>query len=255
MRGRSQGSDPRDSTAEGSWLAPLAALAVGALCVLFLVAARSTSAPSGQSVPGINTQHLRERVDQEALFAIHWQQMIENLCKDPVLQAEGIGADCRNGTITFGDDLFDEDETTQLTEEGIRKLHYAIDGLLRNLRAHPDVWERVESIELRGHADPRARRDPYVTNMRVSQQRPLAIMFYLISDWALSERDREDLERLMILSAASYSRPPESCPERNNECYSFWRRVEITPRLRGAQIVDEHRRFNQDLSRIIREPS
>ncbi|MAJ59079.1 MAG: hypothetical protein CBC48_03255 [bacterium TMED88] len=255
MRGRPRGSDPRRPTEEGSWLAPLAALAVGALCLLFLFAARSTPAPANQSAPDINAERLRERVDEEALFAVHWQQMTGNLCSDPVLQAEGIAADCRTGTITFGDDLFDEDEATQLTEEGIRKLHYAIDGLLRNLRAHPDVWERIESIELRGHADPRARRDPYVTNMRVSQQRPLAIMFYLISDWALSERDRDDLERLMILSAASYSRPPESCPDRNNECYSFWRRVEITPRLRGAQIVDEHRRFNQELSRIAGEPS
>ncbi|MCH2185378.1 hypothetical protein MK280_05850 [Myxococcota bacterium] len=254
MRGRPRGSDPLRSATEGSWLAPLAVLAVGVLCLLFLLAARSTSPPD-QRAPEVGAQRLRDRVDEEARFPVHWQQMIENLCSDPVLQAEGIAADCRTGTITFGDDLFDDDETTQLTEEGIRKLHYAIDGLLRNLRAHPDVWERIESIELRGHADPRARRDPYVTNMRVSQQRPLAVMFYLISDWALSERDREDLERLMVLSAASYSRPPESCPERNNECYSFWRRVEITPRLRGAQIVEEHRRFNQELSRLAEDPA
>ena len=245
----------RRSGAEGSLLAPLAALGVGGLCVLLLVAARSSPGLPDVTATQVDSERLRERIAEEARFPTHWQEMIENLCSDPVLQAEGIAADCQTGTITFGDDLFDEDETTQLTEEGIRKLHYAIDGLLRNLRAHPDVWDRIESIELRGHADPRARRDPYVTNMRVSQQRPLAIMFYLISDWALSERDRGDLERLMILSAASHSRPPETCPERNNECYAFWRRVEITPRLRGARIVDENRAFSQELSRLAQDPS
>ena len=240
---------------EGSFLAPLAVLGIALLGVFLLVAARSNSIHPQPSEAGLDPEKFRSAVDRAALFPDHWQEVMGNLCGDPALQAEGIAADCSNGTITFGDHLFDQDETTQLTEEGIRKLHYAIDALLRNLRTHPDVWERLESIELRGHADPRARRDPYVTNMRVSQQRPLAVMFYLISDWALSERDRRDLERLMVLSAASHSRPPASCPERTSECYPFWRRVEITPRLKGALIVDERQNLTNELIRMTPDPS
>jgi hypothetical protein len=76
-------------------------------------------------------------------------------------------------------------------------------------------------------------------------------MFYLISDWALSERDRRDLERLLVLSAASHSRPPAACPERTNDCYPFWRRVEITPRLRDAELADELARFTDDLEALV----
>jgi len=231
-------------------LGPIAYLLAGVLCVVVFVAAlpRERTAPVAEEGPG---PALRERIAQEAKFPMQWRAALEALCGDPVLQAEGIAADCATGTITFGDDLFEDAGPVQLTEEGIRKLHHAIRVLLFTLRVHEDVWARLDAIELRGHADPRAMRDPYVTNMRVSQHRPMAIMFYLISDWALSERDRRDLERLLVLSAASHSRPPEACPERTSACYPFWRRVEITPRLRDAELADELARFTDDLDALV----
>ena len=127
--------------------------------------------------------------------------------------------------------------------------------MLRRLRAHPIAWKHLESIELRGHADPRALRDPYVTNMRVSQKRPMAIMFYLISDWGLSDRDRTDLQRLLVLSAASYSRPPKSCPEPSRECYPYWRRVEIIPHMSEVDLRTRMDGFIRQLQELVPEAS
>lgn len=252
MRHRKGRADRSEGGAD-VW-APLAYLLAGLLAVVLFVAAlpqQPATSPEDES----QITRLKEVVMQQAEQHATWQSTLAELCGDTLLQAEGIAPDCASGTITFGDDLFDEDEGTQLTEEGIRKLHVAIDTMLTQLRAHPVVWQHLESIELRGHADPRARRDPYVTNMRVSQQRPMAIMFYLISDWGLSERDRSDLQRLLVLSAASYSRPPRSCPERSRECYPFWRRVEITPRFSEVDLRTSVNGFLRQLQELVPEAS
>ena len=74
-------------------------------------------------------------------------------------------------------------------------------------------------------------RDPYITNLVGSQQRPLGVLLFLVGPDGLSQLDRDDLQRLAIVSAASFSRPPESCPEQSRECYPEWRRVEIRPIL------------------------
>jgi outer membrane protein OmpA-like peptidoglycan-associated protein len=223
---------------EGQIWAPIAVLLTGILCVIVFVAAlpRDADEPA-PAVPDVSTP--TEQVAGPSLLSAQWNDTLATLCQDPALQADGIALDCETGTITFGDALFDTAATVQLTEEGIRKLHEAVASMLRSLRTHDEVWRQIESIEVRGHADPRALRDPYLTNMRISQERPMAIMFYLIADWGLSERDRHDLEQLMILSAASHSRPPSTCPEPTSECFPFWRRVEITPRLRVPVIAGE----------------
>jgi len=102
---------------------------------------------------------------------------------------------------------------------------------LARLRRLPAIWESLEAIEIRGHTDPRAIRNPYATNMVGSQQRALAVLLFLVGPDGLPELDRIDLERLAMVSGASFSRPPASCPERNRECYAAWRRVEIRPVL------------------------
>jgi outer membrane protein OmpA-like peptidoglycan-associated protein len=224
---------------EGTFWGPVVYLLGALAAVLALIAAVPHEPPAASALPDSadTGETIRELLAEHGEFASQWRRAMNDFCSDPMLQAEGVAPDCASGTVTFGDELFDKASHEQLTEEGIRKLQLAIDAMLRSLRAQPLAWQGLESIELRGHADPRARRDPYVTNMQVSQKRPMSLMFYLISDWALSERDRADLERLLVLSAASFSRPPKSCPERTRECYPHWRRVEITPRMRDAQLM------------------
>lgn len=219
------------------WLAPIGYLAVGLAAVLLLVGALPRAGHVVPVPPRADGAEVRRLIEENEALGEAWRRSLDSLCNDERLQEEDIAPDCERGTITFGDHLFDDSQPVQLTEEGIQKLHVAIHAMLRSLRESELVWQNLESIELRGHADPTARRDPYLTNMRASQRRPMAIMFYLTSDWALGERDRRDLERLLVLSAASYSRPPETCPERTRECYPYWRRVEIIPRLRESAIL------------------
>jgi len=64
-------------------------------------------------------------------------------------------------------------------------------------------------------------------------------MIYLSSEWALSDRDRDDLQRLAVASSSSFSRPPETCPDRSRDCFPFWRRVEIIPHMRGDVLRDD----------------
>lgn len=254
MSRRPDRSRRTDEPGEALIWAPIAYLLAGLLCMLVFVAALPR-ADDAREAPLPVEANLRDRVDEPTSEPSLWSATLESICEDPALQSEGLAVDCETGTITFGDDLFDAASTVQLTEEGIRKLHLAIGSLLRSLRRHDAVWDRVEAIELRGHADPRALRDPYLTNMRISQERPMAIMYYLISDWGLSERDRRDLERLLILSAASHSRPPADCPEPTTECFPAWRRVEITPRLRVSEEADEMPRFRTGMESLLSEDS
>ncbi len=243
------------SDAEGLLWAPLAYLLAGILAVVLFIAALPQDAAPPRVEDDGRYEAIRRLLDDQGEPDLHWEEAISTLCNDAQLQAEGIAPDCLTGAITFGDELFDDSTASQLTEEGIRKLHLAIVAMLRSLRSHEAVWQDVESIELRGHADPRARRDPYVTNMRVSQRRPMSIMFYLISDWALSERDRADLQQLLVLSAASHSRPPKSCPDRTGECFPFWRRVEIVPRMKEAPLRRRMSSLVGALQRLLPEQS
>jgi outer membrane protein OmpA-like peptidoglycan-associated protein len=240
----------RDSAGAGDWLAPVAYLGAG-LAAVFLLIAALPAQPPDTSADEARDEALGELVDELAELPEEWRATMQTLCADPVLQAEGVAPDCRSGTIILGDDLFDGESSTQLNEEGIRKLHLAVGLMLRTLRNTQWVWPSLESIELRGHADPRAKREPYLTNMRVSQRRPMAVMLYLVSDWALAEHDRHDLERLLVLSAASHSRPPKSCPEMTNECYRYWRRVEITPHLRDASLAEAQATFGDQARSLL----
>ena len=235
MHGRARRQTESGGIGRTDFWAPIACLLAGIVAVGTLVAALP-HAPAEPTHDTRQLQSIRQQLAAPAELVGQWRAALASLCQDAILQAEGLAADCLTGAIRFGDELFDAEDTVQLGEEGIRKLHLAIVRLLASLRAHPVVWQNLESIELRGHADPRARRDPYVTNMRISQQRPMSIMLYLISDWGLSEQDRSDLQHLLVLSAASYSRPPKSCPDRSRECYPHWRRVEIIPRLRTTAL-------------------
>ena len=96
---------------------------------------------------------------------------------------------------------------------------------------------------------------PYTTNMVGSQQRPLGVLLFLAGEGGLAEPDRVDLERLALVSGASFSRPPMTCPEETRACYPEWRRVEIRPVLseplrRGdwSRTLEEVRRSAQGLA-------
>jgi outer membrane protein OmpA-like peptidoglycan-associated protein len=154
-----------------------------------------------------------------------------SLCREPVLLALELEPDCETGVIFLPDDFFDGYGSAQLGPVAQEDVAAAMTTYLSQLRRLPALWDSLEAIEIRGHADPRAVREPYTTNMVGSQQRALGVLLFLVGPNGLSGADRDDLERLAVVSGVSFSRPPARCPERSRECYPDWRRVEIRPVL------------------------
>ena len=213
--------------------------AVAAILVLVAAVDRDATRSDDEASSPDPAPRIRSELESRSALARAWQEALQSMCENVELQAEGLAPSCDTGAITIGDALFESPTSAQLSEEGMRKLQFALPVMLESLRGRDLVWRNVESIELRGHSDPRARREPYVTNLVGSGQRPLGVMIYLSSEWALSERDRDDLQRLAVVSSSSFSRPPDACPERTRECYAFWRRVEVIPHMRGGPIRHE----------------
>ena len=231
-------NDDRTGEGFGEWWAAIAVLALAGLAIVSL--AGSTAAPtaiangaagatSTSSLPNIAAAIApseRSLAEVEAAFA--------TLCANPVLLALELEPDCETGVITLSDSLFDGYGSAVLLPEAQEDLRAAMRIYLARLRALPALWSTLESIEIRGHSDPRAVRDPYTTNLVGSQQRPLGVLIFLAGPDGLGNRDREDLERLAVVSGVSFSRPPATCPEESRECYADWRRVEIRPVLSEA---------------------
>ena len=222
-RNRSRGNDSSISGFLGEWWAGLVALGLIVVALPTLLGA----VPEPSTAPPVDPRPLlRERlVSPRSDVALRRDAMAE-LCTDPVLAAVDLRPDCESGTLVLPDDLF-EANGVQLSEDAIPRVDQAIAAYLGRLRRHEQIWKRLEAIEFRGHSDPRAVRDPFITNLVGSQHRPLALLLHLFAAEETTSEDREDLQRLAIVSASSFSRPPAECPERSRECYALWRRVEV----------------------------
>ena len=220
----------------GEWGAAIAVVALASLASLGAVGVASAPArlEAPATTPADPSPELLAAIApaESALDAVG--EAFAFLCADPVLLAIELDPDCETGVITIGDDRFGGFGSPELTPESQEDLRAAIPIYLDRLRARPAIWNHLEAIEIRGHADPRAVRTPYTTNLVGSQQRPLGLLLFLVGENGLGEEDRADIERLAVVSGASFSRPPASCPERSRECYAEWRRVEIRPVLSEA---------------------
>lgn len=255
-RRQSAFSGREGGTGGGDLFAALAYVGAGMAAVLVLVAAVGRDGPDASpEVVGPDPAPLiRAELEERSALAREWQEALRMLCENVELQAEGLAPSCATGALTIPDALFESATSAQLSEEGMRTVQFAISTLLEVLRGRDLVWQHIESIELRGHSDPRARRDPYVTNLVGSGQRPLAMMIYLSSEWALSDRDRADLQRLAVVSSSSFSRPPVACPEETRECYAFWRRVEVIPRVHGVELRQEMQTLVERVDSLLPTP-
>lgn len=253
---RSQSAFGRESGPANDVFVAVAYIGAGIAAIFVLVAALSSggeAAPTAEASSD-TTPLIRAELEDRSALALQWKQTLRDVCENLDLQAEGLAPSCRTGAITLDDRLFDDPTSAQLSEDGMRKVQLAMPILLETLRRNDDVWRNIESIELRGHADPRARRDPYITNLVGSQQRPLGVMIYLSSEWALTARDREDMQRLAIVSSSSFARPPKTCPEQNRTCYPFWRRVEVIPHMRGERLPDDMQHLVERVDALLPRP-
>ena len=224
----------RRNEAFGDWWAAVAVIGLASLAVLILAGSRlrpvsEPPQPQPQAVDPSRLVRAALAPAEEALGAV--EQAFRQLCREPVLLALELEPDCRTGVLTLPDDFFDGFGGTRLQDDVQENVAAAVRTYLDRLRRLPALWDRLEALEIRGHTDPRAVREPYTTNLVGSQQRALGVLLFLIGPDGLAERDAEDLKRLATVSGASFSRPPASCPEDTRDCYEEWRRVEILPVL------------------------
>lgn len=217
----------------GDYWAVAAYLAVPALVLLVLAAWLPRETASG---PPSRDAEIREVVREGTLALQAWPRLLAELCREPELFVVGLAPSCADGTITLPDaDFFDSEQRT-LRPEAMRRLRAAMPIVLDALRTHEGVWRQLDAIEIRGHADPRALRDPYFTNLHFSQQRAMAVLLFLTTDEELPQQDRLDLQRLALASGASHSRPPADCRVRSPECDSRAKRVEIRFQLDAREL-------------------
>ncbi len=220
--------DPVADTGFGEWWAAIAVLALAAMSIVSLSGSRD---PAPAPVPRDPTPELLAAISpaERSLAAV--EESFAELCREAVLLALELEPDCETGVIALSDELFEGFGSAALLPEAQEDLAAAMQIYLDRLRRLPALWDTLEAIEIRGHADPRAVRSPYTTNLVGSQQRPLGVLLFLVGPGGLPESDRIELERLAVVSGVSFSRPPATCPETTQECYEQWRRVEIRPVL------------------------
>jgi flagellar motor protein MotB len=236
MANRFRGRAPRDSSGNaaiargddlGQWWAALAVLAIAAQSIVSLTGSAEQTIPiTPDQAPDILASLGPAARSLDAV-----ESAFESLCQEPVLVALELEPNCETGVMVLSDDLFDGYGSAQLGPIAQEDVVAAMTTYLSRLRRLPALWESLEAIEIIGHTDPRAVRNPYTTNMVGSQQRALGVLLSLVGPDGLSASDTNDLQRLATVSGASFSRPPASCPERTSECYPAWRRVEIRPVL------------------------
>lgn len=233
----------------GDYWALAAYLAVPAL-VLLVLAASLPSEPH-PAAPASHDAAVRELVRQRTLDLQEWPRLLAQLCRDPELLAVSLAPSCSDGTITLSDaDSFDP-EQRRLRPEAKQRLRIAMPILLDALRADERIWSQLDAIEIRGHADPRALHDPYLTNLHFSRERALAVLLFLTTDEEVPQQDRLDLQRLGLSSGASYSRPPADCRARTPECDSRAKRVEIRFELDSQQLRTELGDFYDQITRTL----
>lgn len=212
----------------GEWWAAIAVLAVATMAIVSLSGSAGSEAPTA---PPDRTPAILASLAPAEHSLAGIEAAFESLCHEPVLLALELAPDCETGVITVPDELFSGPGSARLGPEAQQDVGAAMTTYLSRLRKLPAIWESLDGIEIRGHTDPRALHNPYSTNMVGSQQRALGIYLFLIGPNGLKGKDRDDLERLAIVSGAAFSRPPASCPEESRECFDEWRRVEIRPVL------------------------
>jgi outer membrane protein OmpA-like peptidoglycan-associated protein len=244
MASRFRGRVPRGSSGNaastgdeglGQWWAAIAVLAIAAVAIVSLTSSAERTIPLTID----RAPELLASLSAAARSIDAVESAFESLCQEPVLVALELEPDCETGVMVLSNELFEGYGSAQLGPDAQEDVAAAMTTYLSSLRRLPALWESLAAIEISGHSDPRAVRNPYTTNMVGSQQRALGVLLFLVGPNGLSEADANELQRLAMVSGASFSRPPASCPDRTRECYPAWRRVEIRPVLSESRRRDD----------------
>ncbi|GAB4265833.1 OmpA/MotB family protein [Deferrisoma sp.] len=225
---RSRRSDPwavgpGPSPADSFW-ASYSDLMAGVLLVFAL-----TTAMTMLSI-GSRLVKTTEKVDR-------WKELVSELCSDPQLQTmEGVRVDCNTGALIIQSDRLQfAFNNTQLGEEGKALLREVVPIYLNVVRRKPELQEFVDTVEIAGHTD---RKDLNQANPQISRDRAGAVLAYLLAEPALEEHWQFLKEKAVTAGYADTRFEEASPPCEQDECPAA-RRVEITVRLKDAEILAE----------------
>jgi len=181
---------------------------------------------------------LQEKFADPSKALKQWREAIQALCTDPELKSRGLAPDCETGTIELEDQVFFPFASAELGDRGKANIRDAVPIILDKLRGQPEVWDRLH-VEIRGHADPvvRSGKDQYSVNLVESGKRAERVLLFLTNDEAILPRDRGDLKRIAVASAAAHMMPPEDCDTTTAACRTRMRRVEIHLRFDDMEVI------------------
>lgn len=194
-------------------------------------------------------EELRDLLTEKTDELESWNHALQELCSDPDLRSSGVTVDCDTGAISLPDKVLFGFNSATLQDDGKKLLRTAIPKIFSRLEADPRFWERIDKIEIRGHADPIANSaDPYGTNLEKSQERAFTVLKFLTEDSEVPPSYRLNLHDRAVAAGAADARPPRSCPHRTKACFEVWRRVEIHIDFRDS---DYRQELNEVLNRVL----
>jgi outer membrane protein OmpA-like peptidoglycan-associated protein len=220
---RSWSSDER--SLGGDFWASYTDLMAGLLMVFILMVAMADVALSRSH------DDLRDLLTEKTQELDAWNQAVRELCKDEELKLLEVQIDCDTGAIQLPNKILFDYNRDSIRPQGAELLRVAIPKILSRVSENERFWDRLEKVEIRGHADPRAQRDdPYGRNLRISQNRAYSVLKFLTSDPGVPAKYRGRLQEKGVAAGASHSRKPAKCEEQSlsaEVCFDAWRRVEI----------------------------
>jgi chemotaxis protein MotB len=173
-----------------------------------------------------------------------WHKTIKELTADPALKSiKGVSINEKTGTLVISESQLQfRFNDARLGDQGMELLRDVVPKYLNIVRSKPELEEFIEVIEIAGHTD---KRDATGANPQVSRNRAASVYNFLIADPTI-EKHREFLKQNAItVGFADIRFPPQNvCPE--DECENA-RRVEITIRLKSAEVLGEIKAMLEEL--------
>ena len=167
-------------------------------------------------------------------------RIIEELSKafkDSNLEME---IDSQTGAIRFSSGVFFEYNSAEISEAGRKNLESFVPQYLSILLSE-EFKDDISQIIIEGHTD---KEGSYLYNLRLSQNRSVAVVEEIFSDDFPDFKEKEDLRKLITANGRSFTDPIH---DNNGEINSDKsRRVEFKFRLKDEEVIQEIQKMVND---------
>jgi len=166
-----------------------------------------------------------------------WRQLNERLCRVGALRALRIPVSCETGAITFvmDEEWFDFNES-RLKDGGKEQLRQIVPAYLEALTEDSEIWDHVHLIEIGGYADRQYLEGHRDENAKISSQRALQVMLFLLSDPVFADYQAQLFDKAVSIGYGDQDYPAE-CGEQRR-CAEA-RRVVIRSEPKNTALLEE----------------